>query len=448
VSSSRDHDRRSTRQAKLDALSDRLEQAVGQLVSGEDWLRAVEFAARFRSRSFTNTLLIYLQHTEAYVQGRLPSPEPTYVAGFRQWQRLGRSVVKGQSGYMIRSPVTARFASTDPSDPASWRRLDRGEQPRPGEQVRVQMTGVKPGYVWDVSQTDGDPLPEPPRPVLLDGQAPPGLWDGLAAQVHARGFQLADAPDTGALSGANGVTDFTASTVTVRADMPDAARTKTLAHELAHIVLGHEARGDDGLHRGIGEVEAESVATMVTAAHGMDTSDYTVPYVAHWSATVEDRGPVEVVRGTGELVRRTALAILDRLPEPPGGDGTPPGLHHPTGVDHERPTGQRRQPRHDRRSRHVGGPLDHLTEGVNDDRDTTCQAHRGERRTRSGAHHWRCRGLAASRSCPSRRRGESGVVTDPCSRGPPHGQHPGGLRRRHRHLPRPGRRRCRAGSPR
>jgi hypothetical protein len=326
VPSSRDHDRRAARQAKLDALSDRLEQAVEQLVTGEDWLRAVEFAARFRSRSFTNTLLIYLQHVEAYEQGRVPTPEPTYVAGFRQWQRLGRSVIKGQAGYMIRSPVTARFASADPSNPNSWRRLQRGERPRPGEQVRTEMIGIKPGYVWDVSATEGRPIAEPPRPVLLDGQAPPGLWDGLAADIRGRGYQLLDAPDAAALGGANGVTDFTARTVTVRADIPDAARTKTLAHELAHIVLGHESRGDDGLHRGIGEVEAESVATMVTAAYGMDTSGYTVPYVARWSATVDDRDPVEVVRSTGERARRTALTILDTLPETRTGDGAPPGL--------------------------------------------------------------------------------------------------------------------------
>lgn len=130
-------------------------------------------------------------------------------------------------------------------------------------------------------------------------------------------------PDAASLGGANGVTDFTTRTVTVRTDMPDAARVKTLAHELAHIVLGHESRGGDGLHRGMSEVEAESVATMVTAAFGMDTSGYTVRYVARWSATVDERDPVEVVRGTGERARRTALAFLDTLPEPRTGDGAP-----------------------------------------------------------------------------------------------------------------------------
>jgi hypothetical protein len=74
---------------------------------------------------------------------------PTYVAGFRQWQQLGRSVLKGQSGDLIRSPVTARFATTHPSDSGSWRRLGRRERPRPGEQMRVELVGVKPVHVWD-----------------------------------------------------------------------------------------------------------------------------------------------------------------------------------------------------------------------------------------------------------------------------------------------------------
>jgi len=318
------------REAKLAELSDRLESAVGRLVSGEDWAAAVAFAARFRSRSFGNTLLIFAQHQDAYEKGRVPDPVPSYVAGIKQWNTLGRQVVKGQPGYMIYAPVTRRFASTNPTDPESWRKLDRGEKPRPGETVRSKMVTVKPAYVWDVSQTAGDPIPERPRPVLLAGQAPAGLWDGLAAAVAERGYKLSDAPDALVLGGANGVTDFAARTVTVRADMDDAARIKTLAHELGHIALDHGDRGPQGLHRGIGEVEAESVALMVCTAFGLDSTGYTVPYVASWSSTVQGQNPIEVIRATGERVRGTALAILDRLPEPPGGDGTPSGLDRAT----------------------------------------------------------------------------------------------------------------------
>lgn len=110
---------RAARDAKLDALHERLTGAVEQLVSGDDWKRALEFAARFRSRSFNNTLLIWAQHLDAFEQGRVTEPEPSYVAGFKQWQTLGRQVAKGQAGYMIFAPVKGRFATATPADPGS-----------------------------------------------------------------------------------------------------------------------------------------------------------------------------------------------------------------------------------------------------------------------------------------------------------------------------------------
>ena len=97
---------RAARDAKLDALHEQLTGAVESLVSGEDWKRALEFAARFRARSFNNTLLIFVQHQAAFEQGRVPEPFPTYVAGYKQWQQLGRQVEKGQSGYMILGALT------------------------------------------------------------------------------------------------------------------------------------------------------------------------------------------------------------------------------------------------------------------------------------------------------------------------------------------------------
>jgi hypothetical protein len=235
-------------------------------------------------------------------------------------------VSKGQRGLVIQAPVLRRLASATPGEPDSWRVLGFKEKPEPGEVVRSRIVNVKPAYVWDVCQTTGDPVPERPRPVLLEGEAPEGLWDGLAALVAADRFILRRVPDARAIGGANGVTNYSDKTVSVRSDMDAAARVKTLAHELAHVRMHNP--DDDGLsrHRGIGEVEAESVAMMVGAAHGMPTDSYTIPYVSAWAATVKGKAPAEVVQATGERVRAAASAILAALDTAQVGAGDPPGL--------------------------------------------------------------------------------------------------------------------------
>jgi N-terminal domain of anti-restriction factor ArdC len=151
---SRQHLDRAARDARIEALQNQLATSVSALVSGEDWRRALEFAARFRSRSFSNTMLIYVQHHKAFEEGRVPEPTPTYVAGFKQWLSLDRHVMKGQTGYAILAPVTARFASSTPENAESWRRLARGEGRNRGESVRSKLVGVKPAHVWDPLSRD------------------------------------------------------------------------------------------------------------------------------------------------------------------------------------------------------------------------------------------------------------------------------------------------------
>lgn len=310
---------------KMEEITRRLQESVQRLVTGQDWLESIRFAARFRSRSWLNTLLLFSQHADAYQAGRVPSPYPTYVAGRVAWKALGRWPT--QPGFVIRQPVLAAMASATPQDPGSWRRLPRGQRPEPGEVVQQRMVGVKPAKVWDVSMTGGTPIPERPEPQLLEGAAPPGLLVAVQGQIRAAGYTLQDAVDAGVLGGANGITDFTTRTVTVRVDMDEAARLKTTLHELAHVKLhapdSPTARGE---HRGIGEVEAESVAMFVASSHGLDTSGYTVPYVAGWADSVNGRTVTEVLHDTAEKARRTALGILENLPEPTTSDGYPPGM--------------------------------------------------------------------------------------------------------------------------
>lgn len=319
-------DKTAEREERLRALQEKLTSGVEQLVTGEDWKRAIEFAARFRSRSFSNTLLIALAHAEAFEKGLVPSPYPTYVAGYKQWQQLDRHVRRGMSGYQIVAPVVARFASSNPADPDSWRRVRRGEPASPGEVTRSRMVGVRPAYVWDVSGTDGPDVPERPIPVLLKGQAPPGLREGLVAEIEANGFRVVEVPDAVSIHGANGLTDFVSRTVSYRVDVDDASQVRTLGHELGHLLMHDPSNGDWVQHRGIGEVEAESFALMLSAAHQMDSSDYTIPYVASWADSVPGKTPVEVVQATADKVCKIASQVLARLDTAQVGDGTPQGL--------------------------------------------------------------------------------------------------------------------------
>lgn len=157
-----------------------------------------------------------------------------------------------------------------------------------------------------------------------------GWRGGLAGRIEAEGFELLWVPHEGMIGGAIGLTNFETRQVAVRENMPDAAQVKTEGHELAHVLMHGPDQEDARRHRGIGEVEAESVALMIGAAHGMDTSEYTIPYVAGWAAAVDGKNPVEVVQAAGERIRKTAIDILDKLDTIQVPDGTPPGLDRDT----------------------------------------------------------------------------------------------------------------------
>lgn len=133
-------------------------------------------------------------------------------------------------------------------------------------------------------------------------------------------------PDAAAIDGADGLTHYGTRTVSVREDLSPAEQTVTLVHELAHVRMHGPDNEVATRHRGIREVEAESVAVMVAAAHGMEATAPSAAYVSDWASTVKDKSPVEVVQETGEKVRKVAGSILDALPTAQAGTGDPPGL--------------------------------------------------------------------------------------------------------------------------
>ena len=275
------------RRETVEALHRQLAEQVGSLDNRAEWEHYLAFARSFHQYSFGNRLLIMLQ-----------DPDATAVAGYRAWQAKGYQVRRGEKAIRVLGPVTKRVPVLDDAGKPV---LDADGKPR---EIR-KLVGVTPVSVFDISQTDGPPPPEHPVPVLLTGQAPPGLWDSLAALVTEQGFRL----ERGDCLGANGVTIYDERIVRVRADVDDAQAVRSLAHELGHVLLTPD--GMDGGCRGLREVEAESVAYMVTSAHGLDSGQYTFRYVTGWATEAAGEvSPEDVVRATGQRVIEAADLIL------------------------------------------------------------------------------------------------------------------------------------------
>lgn len=319
------------RKARIEAAQQVLTDAISGLQSSDDWLRYLELQSKLHNYSAGNVLLITVQHHLAFEEGRVPTSVPSSVASFERWKQLGRQVDKGQRGYAIFAPMRGmRRTATDPA--GNTRILRRGDEAAPGEvEARSQvMRGFTVEKVFALEQTSGDPLPEPPRPQLLHGEAPKGLGAAVRTLVEARGYTVDTVPDAAAIGGANGVTSFTDKRVLVRADMDDAAMVKTLIHEAGHVLMHDPAHDELGakLPRGHQEVEAESVAFIVARVHGMDTGDYTFPYVLTWAAdhNAPADDPEKVVAKTAQRVADIARQVIDASPAQhiPGGRAPSP----------------------------------------------------------------------------------------------------------------------------
>ncbi|MBE2997169.1 hypothetical protein IDM40_00420 [Nocardiopsis sp. HNM0947] len=194
-------------------------------------------------------------------------PNARDVRAFGAWLNAGRPVCKGERGIRILAPMRYR-AEDEESEP------EREDGCR-----RYEVRGFTVTTVFDVSQTEGGPAPEPDGvvPQELRGLAPDQLWDQVAAMVTTRGYTV----EHGDCGEAYGYVHYPTRTVRVRGDVDPAQAVKTLTHELAHILCEHSTR--EGLSRQRAEVEAESVACVVGSVMGLETLDYSVPYVAGWA---------------------------------------------------------------------------------------------------------------------------------------------------------------------
>ncbi|MGH7746582.1 MAG: ArdC-like ssDNA-binding domain-containing protein, partial [Candidatus Dormibacteria bacterium] len=240
-----------------DDILARLDAGIDELCRSDRWAAWLTVQSRFHRYSFSNSLLIHLQF-----------PGATRVAGYRAWQKLGRQVIKGERGLAILAPVVRRGQAADAGEAAH----DGEEAPAAVRRVAAFIVT----WVWDVSQTAGEPLPG--VCTRLGGEDPHGSFHCLLGVAGLRGYRVeeADLP-----AGTNGDCSPDQRLIRLQRGLAPAMRFKTMAHELGHSVLHPD--GYLGTPRALAELEAESVAFVVCQAIGIDSAEYSLGYVASWA---------------------------------------------------------------------------------------------------------------------------------------------------------------------
>ncbi|MTD43774.1 hypothetical protein GKE82_05500 [Conexibacter sp. W3-3-2] len=282
------------RQARREADRQRAQEAVEALRSSEGWQRWLGLRRHFHRYSLSNQILIAFQ-----------MPEASRVAGFRAWLRLGYCVAKGERAIRVWVPMPPAKAQI-----AEW--LEAGGAANDKPRVRFRL-----GPVFDRSQVT--PLPPPAEPVPLDppiiepegdslGWAFPRLC-ALAGELGC-GVVIERMPD-----GTGGCFMPELRVISLNEANSVNHQVKTMIHELGHALMRWSIeKGEVELTYSQEELVVESVAYTVCGSIGLDTSDYSIPYLTSWS----ERTPMEVVERCAAWVDQIAKRIEDCVGDPPG----------------------------------------------------------------------------------------------------------------------------------
>jgi antirestriction protein ArdC len=317
---------RPSREDRLAGLTQQLQTMLENAISTPGrWHMLLDTSATLWRYSGGNIALLMAQMEERGQQ------QPLLVAGFREWERHGRNVLKGEHALWVLAPRTAVKSTEVNPDASAKPALSFSERAKgdPKEADRRKIVGWRAQGVFDVSQTEGQPI-YIPRPMVGVGSSPMGLWTSLAKFAQNRGFTVEQSMSQYGLS--SGYTDFAGRKIQVGAWLGQEQRVAVLAHELGHACLHGP---DDKLgklygsgldHRGLAEVEAESVAYTVLRAHGIDRSAQSGSYLAGWAdqvlaveqsnqagsvAGVEPASRLEIARSTLARVTSACRSILE-----------------------------------------------------------------------------------------------------------------------------------------
>lgn len=246
--------------------------------NSEDYKRWLNFYDGFHQYSFNNTMLIYMQN-----------PSASLCAGFNTWKNKKRYVKAGEKGLKILAPITETVLREVPV-------LDDDGKPILDENGKEQTKKVKEKvfankfYVtstFDVSQTEGEPIPELSYSGTSEKVENYGALKKVLEEIAPFPVEYTDELQ----EGCDGRCSYTAEQIYIRNDMEDAKTVEVLIHEIGHAYMHDKTRFEEAKEhlkvisdRDSREIQAESLSYIVTHKLGLDTSGFSFPYIAAWSS--------------------------------------------------------------------------------------------------------------------------------------------------------------------
>lgn len=293
-----------TNQERIKEITDRIEAGIRELFESERFMSYLSTMSRFYRYSVNNQILIHMQR-----------PDATQVAGFNAWKdKFGRHVKKGEKGIQILAPTATmkkiQQAVLDPDTKAPMLDED-GNVMTEEKTVRTVSNYFKPVTVFDVSQTEGKPLPQLALPLTGDVEHYEAFVEALrrSSPVPIEFENMAVTTD-GYFSAGN-------QRIAIRTGMSQVQTITAMVHEIGHSKLHDydrlqaEARADGGKEpvkkgRRTEEVEAESVAYAVCQYYGIETSDNSFGYIAAWSKGKE----LKELKASLNTITQTVSALI------------------------------------------------------------------------------------------------------------------------------------------
>ena len=272
-----------TREEKVKDALDRLDAGVVGFFQSDSFQQYLKVMGQFHRYSVNNMVLIAMQ-----------KPEASLVAGYHDWQRkFNRQVRQGEKGIMILAPIIKKREELTG-------RLDPDGIPEVEEVSRIVT--FAPAYVFDIAQTEGEPLPDMGIRKLNAEVTDFEKIRDILIEIAGCPVSFVDIPGE-----ANGLYNRGDHSIQIQKGMPSAQTIKTLLHEITHSRLHRELNEDKSSEEK--EIEAESTAFIVCDYLGIDGASYSFGYVATWS---QGKKPSELKDCLSEI-RKAANELIEEL---------------------------------------------------------------------------------------------------------------------------------------